>query len=162
MRLVWMWTVAAGLAAAQTGGVSWNLSLKRAVELAISPEGSARIQIAGEALKQAQARSSEARSALLPDVESSFTDQSRTENLRALGLSSSAFAIPIAGFQIPEFVGPFTTVDARVTGNQAVFDFSSTRRFQAAKVAVSAARQATAAQSALAPAIVVLASTADA
>ena len=133
-------------AAAATAGQSvssgpLDLSLQRAVQLAISPEGSARIQISDEALKQAQAQSFEARAALLPDVESSFSDESRTENLAALGLSS--FAIPIPGFEIPKFVGPFTTTDARITGNQAVFDFSSIRRFQASKVAVSAARSDT-------------------
>jgi outer membrane protein len=80
----------------------------------------------------------------LPDVESSFTDQSRTENLAALGLGSlTNLTLPIPGFQFPRFVGPFTTTDARVTGSQSVFDFSSIRRFQAAKVAVSAARSDT-------------------
>jgi outer membrane protein len=132
----------AALAAAQSVAPEpLDLSLKRAVELATSPEGSARIQLAAEALKQAQAQSAEVRAALLPDVESSFTDQSRTENLAALGLNS--FALPIPGFQIPAFVGPFTTTDARITGNQAVFDFSSIRRFQASKIAVSAARSDT-------------------
>ncbi len=131
--------IAAAVAAAQSvPSGPLDLSLKRAVGLALSPEGSARIQISDEALKQAQSRSAQARAALLPDIESSFTDQSRTENLQALGLGN--LALPIPGFQIPAFVGPFTTVDARVTGSQSVFDFSSIRRFQAAKVAVTAAR----------------------
>jgi outer membrane protein len=148
MKLAWSWMLMAAVAvAADQGGNQstprgpLDLSLKRAVALAVSPEGSARIQISGEAVKQAQAQSAEARAALLPDVESSFTDQSRTENLAALGLGSLSF--PSLGFAIPHFVGPFTTVDARVTGSQTVFDFSSIRRFQAAKVGVSAARSDT-------------------
>jgi outer membrane protein TolC len=122
-----------------SGGVSpIPLSLKRAVEIATSREGNANLQIAGEAVKQAQARSAETRAALLPDVESYFTDQSRTQNLAALGIGVRT--IPIPGFVFPTFVGPFTTTDARITGQQSVFDFSSIRRYQASKAGVSAAR----------------------
>jgi len=118
-----------------------KLSLKRAVEVATSHEGSARIQLADEALKQAQARSLESRAALLPTVDGSFTDQSRTENLAALGFNPSIFqSIPIPGFSFPTFVGPFTTVDARVSGSQSVFDFSTIRKYQASKVGISAAK----------------------
>jgi outer membrane protein len=115
-----------------------QLSLKRAVEIAVSPEGNTNIQLSGEALKQAQARSAESRAALLPDVEASLTQQSRTENLAALGLDS--VALPIPGFHFPTFVGPFSTFDARATATQSVFDFSSNRRYQASKVGVSAAK----------------------
>src|SRR5689334_18576622 len=45
-----------------------DLSLKRAVELAISPEGSARVRLAEEALKQSQSRTAQAKAALLPDL----------------------------------------------------------------------------------------------
>ena len=115
------------------------LSFERAVAIAISPEGNTNIQVAGEAVKQAESRSDQSRAALLPDVEASFSDQSRTQNLAALGLSQ-AIVIPIPGFHIPMFVGPFTTMDARVSGSQTLFDFSSIRRFQASKVGVSVAR----------------------
>ena len=141
MRMVWMLmlTGAAALAAddsAQRGPLP--LSLKRAVSIATSPEGNTNIQLAGEALKQAQSKSAEARAALLPDVEAGFTDRSQTVNLAAEGLQN--IAIPIPGFQFPSLVGPFTTMDARLTGQQSVFDFSSIRRFQASKVGVAAAK----------------------
>ncbi len=113
--------------------------MKRAVEMAISPEGNTRIQLTGEALKQAQSKSTQSRAALLPDVEAAFSDQSRTANLAAQGLSK--INLPIPGFQFPTFVGPFTTMDARVTGTQNIFDFSVLRRFQASKVGISAAKQ---------------------
>jgi outer membrane protein TolC len=117
------------------------LSLKRAVEVATSPEGNARIQLSDEALKQARARSLESRAALLPNVDAAFSDQSRTVNLAAQGFSSSLFrSIPIPDFSFPSFVGPFTTVDARVSASQTVFDFSILRKYQAAKVGISAAR----------------------
>jgi len=115
-----------------------QLSLKRAVEIAVSPEGNTNIQLSGEALKQAQARSAESRAALLPDLEASVTQQSRTENLAALGLQS--VVLPIPGFHFPTFVGPFSTFDARATATQSVFDFGSIRRYQASKVGVSAAK----------------------
>ncbi len=116
------------------------LSLKRAVELALAPEGSAQIQISGEALKQAQARSDQARAALLPDISSSLIYRSQTMNLRANGLQ---FNIPVPGysFEFPSLVGPFSVMDARISGSQSIFDFSSIRRFQAARSGTSAARE---------------------
>lgn len=114
------------------------LSLKRAVELAVSPEGNTNIQLSAEALQQARQRSLEARAALLPDVESSVTYQNRTTNLAALGVN---IAVPIPGFHFPQFVGPFSTIDARLTGTQSIFDFGSIRRFQASKAGLSAARK---------------------
>lgn len=138
MRIPYLLLLAATLAVAAD---PVKLSLKRAVDVAVSPEGSARVQLADEALKQAQARALEQRAALLPNVDASFTDQSRTENLAALGFNPALFsAIPIPGFNFNTFVGPFTTVDARVSGSQSIFDFSTIRRYQASKVGVTAAR----------------------
>lgn len=115
------------------------LSLKRAVELALSPEGSTSVQLSDEALKQARERAAESRAALLPDFESYITYQNQTENLAALGFNSRL--IPIPGFTFPSFVPPFSTFDARFTGTQNIFDFGSIRRFQASKAGVSAAKQ---------------------
>jgi outer membrane protein TolC len=133
MRLAWI--LCAAQVASAAGPV--QLSLKRAVEVAVSPEGNTKIQLSGEALKQAQSRSAEARAALLPDLEASLTDRNQTESLAALGIK---IVVPIPNFQFPTFVGPFNTMDARATVTQSVFDFSSIRRFQASKVGVSAAR----------------------
>src|SRR5271157_3635466 len=133
MKLAWI--LCAAQVASAAGPI--ELSLKRAVEVAVSPEGNTRIQLSGEALKQAQSRSAQARAALLPDLEASLTDRDQTANLAAMGIHIS---VPIPGFQFPTFVGPFTTMDARATVTQSVFDFSSIKRFQASKVGVSAAR----------------------
>jgi outer membrane protein TolC len=114
-----------------------QLSLKRAVEIATSPEGNTRIQLSGEALKQAESRSAQARAALLPDLEAAFSEENLTRNLAAQGIT---FVSPIPGFQFPTFVGPFSTMDARITGSQNVLDFSSIRRFQASKVGIAAAK----------------------
>ena len=133
MRLVWI--LCAAQVASAAGPI--ELSLKRAVEVAVSPEGNTKIQLSGEALKQAQSRSAQARAALLPDLEASVTDRNQTESLAAMGIK---IVVPIPNFQFPTFVGPFNTMDARATVTQSVFDFSSIKRFQASKVGVSAAR----------------------
>jgi len=133
MRLAWI--LCAAQVASAAGPI--ELSLKRAVEVAVSPEGNTKIQLSGEALKQAQSRSAQARAALLPDIEASLTDRDQTANLAAMGIH---ITLPIPNFQFPTFVGPFTTMDARATVTQSVFDFSSIKRFQASKVGVSAAR----------------------
>jgi outer membrane protein len=136
MRRAWIFLIAAPLLA--EGPVA--LSLKRAVQIAVSPEGNTNIQLSAEGLKQAQMRSLEARAALLPDVEGSVTTESRTENLAALGIR---VITPIPGFTFPTFVGPFTTFDARATATQSIVDLGALRRLQASKAAVTAARSDT-------------------
>ena len=116
------------------------LSLKRAVQIAIAPEGNAQIRLSAEALKQAQARSGQALAALLPDISSSLSYRNQTLNLKANGLR---FDIPtIAGysFSFPSLVGPFDTMDARLSGSQSIFDISSIRRLQSAHAGISAAK----------------------
>lgn len=113
-----------------------KLTLKQAVDTALSPQGSTRVQLAGEAVEQSKARSGQARGALLPNLDSSLSHQSQTRNLRAFGFE---IASPIPGIAIPSFVGPFTTMDARLTANQSLFDFSAIRRYQAARTGVRAA-----------------------
>ncbi len=137
MRSVLVLAAAAALASAQDRGPI-QLSMKRAVEIATSPEGSTQMQLAGEALKQAQLRSKEARAALLPDLEGAFLYENRTANLAAQGIT--LVHVPFPGVGFPVFVGPFATMDARFSGTQSVFNLSSIRQYQASKAGVSAAR----------------------
>jgi outer membrane protein TolC len=113
-----------------------RLTLQRAVEIATSPEGNARVQLAAEAQRQAQSRSAQVLGAFLPNVESSISEQSVTRNLAALGVR---FSTPIPGFVFPTFVGPFDVFDARATVTQNVLDFSLIRRYQASRAGVRAA-----------------------
>jgi outer membrane protein len=114
------------------------LSLKRAVEIALAPEGSPRVALAEESIRQTQTGIAQARAAFLPDIETSVTDQNETVNLKSYGLS---FQLPPGlGLTIPTFVGPFTNFDARATANQSVFDFSSIRKYQSSKVTVEATK----------------------
>ena len=125
---------AQGLPPAQT---ILPLSLKRAVEIALAPEGSTRVALAQESIKQAESRRAQSRGQLLPDLESSVSDQRQTTNLKAFGFN---LQIPIPGFSFPTIVGPFSVFDAHATASQTVFNFSSIRLYQASKVNVTAAR----------------------
>lgn len=113
------------------------LSLKRAVELALSETGAARVQIAREAVEQARAGSARRRSALLPHIDAMVSEQNQTRNLEAIGLRAEGL------FRPPTLVGPFTTFDARANLNQTIFDFSAIRRFQASRKSVEAAETLT-------------------
>jgi outer membrane protein TolC len=115
-----------------------RLSLKQAVDLALAPDGNTRVKLAVESIRQAEARSAEARASLLPDVEGAISEQSQTRNLKAFGFNFPN--VPILGYSIPTFVGPFDVFDARASVTQSVFDFSSIRGYQAAKVAVEAVK----------------------
>ena len=115
------------------------LTLKRAVEIALAPSGNTRVQLAAESIRIAEARSAEARSALLPNVDGQVSYSDQTRNLEAFGFGFGALS-PLLPFQIPTFVGPFGVFDARLNATQSVFDFSSIRRFQAARTAVQAAK----------------------
>ena len=127
------------MAAAQDRG-PLQLTLKRAVEIATSPEGSTQIQLSGEAVKQAELRSKEARAALLPDVEGAFSYLNRTANLAAQGITLLHGPSPIPGFSFPTFVGPFNTMDARFSAAQSVLNITSIRQYQASKAGISAAK----------------------
>src|SRR5580700_9193229 len=109
------------------------LSLKRAVEIALAPDGSPRVTLAQESIRQAETRRLESRAAFLPDLESSVSDQRETTNLHAYGFGS-LFTFPAGfNFSIPTIAGPFSVFDARATVSQMVFDFSTIRKYQEAK-----------------------------
>ena len=113
-----------------------QLSLKQAVEIALAPEGNTRVQLAQEALKQAEARQAQSRAALLPDLEGYLSDQNQVRNLKAVGIQYPS----IPGIRFPTIVGPFDVFDVRAQVNQTIFDFSTIRRYQASKVAVEASK----------------------
>jgi len=146
-----------------------QLTLKRAVQLALSPEGNTYIQLSDENLRQARSRTAEVRSALLPDIEAQASQTTAMRSLAALGLDLAASdtllgaaknpppctaSAVICGVlntaeaplltdiadKIPRVVGPFNSVDVRARLTQNVFDFSSIRRYQSSRAAFRAAK----------------------
>jgi outer membrane protein TolC len=137
MRLfTFLLLAAAGFAEAAESPAALRLSLRQAVEMALAPDGNARLALTEELARQADTRAGQARSALLPQVESSLAQQNQTRNLAAFGIR---FSLPFPGFELPERVGPFNTFDARVTAAQSLFDLSAIRRWQASRAGVRAA-----------------------
>ncbi len=117
-----------------------RLGLKEAVDLALAPDGSVRLRMAQELARQAELRSAQTRSALLPNLDAYVAEQNQTRNLAAFGIR---IQIPLPGFQMPEMVGPFNVFDARASLTQTIFDFASLRRYQASRAAAAAARSDT-------------------
>ena len=146
-----------------------RLSLKRAVEMALSPEGNTYIQLSDENVRISKARSAEARSAFLPDIEGQAGQATDMRSLSAMGLdlaasttllgaanhpppcTASALVCEILATsekpllddianQIPKVIGPFTSVDIRVRATQSIFDLSNIRRYQSSRAALRATK----------------------
>lgn len=113
-----------------------QLSLKQAVTIALSPEGATRVQLAQEALKQAQTQQTQARAALLPDLEGKLSYQNEVFNLKTIGIQLPS----IPGFVFPTITPSFGVFDVRATASQNVFDYPSILRYRASKKAVDAAK----------------------
>lgn len=124
------------------------LSLEKAVEISVAPQGNRRLAIVRETIAQAEERAKQARAALLPQIEGSVSAANQTRNLAAFG-----FQVRLPGVSIPSFVGPFTVVDYRASATQSILDLAAIRRLSAAKLQrqviaaeVEAARENTIAQ----------------
>src|SRR5436190_859703 len=85
-----------------------QLSLKRAVDIALTPEGSARVALAEQSVRVQETRLGTARAAFFPTLDGSVIERSQTVNLRTFGFD---FQFPIPGFSIPSIVGPFSVFD---------------------------------------------------
>lgn len=114
--------------------------MKRAVEIALAPDGSARVALAEESIAQAQERVTQAKGAFLPNLDTTFSDRRQTTNLRAFGFS---FALPVPGFSLPSLVGPFTVFDARANAQQSLFNLSDIKKYRASQANLAAVRSDT-------------------
>ena len=108
-----------------------QLSMGRAVDIALSPEGSTRVALAEETIVRSETQVTQAKSALLPTIDGTFQARNQTVNLRTFG-----FNFDFPGFSFPSVVGPFTVVDTRAQARWTVLDFSSLRRYRAVKAGV--------------------------
>ncbi|HXP87028.1 MAG TPA: TolC family protein [Bryobacteraceae bacterium] len=114
-----------------------ELSLKRAVDIALTPEGSAKVALAQQSIRQAETRVQQARGAFLPSVDGSVQDRDQTTNLKAFGFN---FALPLPGFALPSIVGPYSVLDARASVQQNVLDFTTLSQYKASKSGVASAK----------------------
>jgi outer membrane protein TolC len=127
--------VCAGNAALQAQTAPVRLSMRGAVERALSAAGNTRIRLDREQVAVAQSRAAEARAALMPSVDGALVHRSQSLNLETFGLPTT-----FGGTRLPNASGPFNVVDVRLTAMQPVFDLGSLRRVRAAAAAIDAAR----------------------
>jgi outer membrane protein len=112
-----------------------QLSLKRAVDIALTPEGSARVALAEQSVRVQETHLGTARAAFFPTVDGSAQERSQTVNLRTFG-----FNFDFPGFSIPSIVGPFSIFDARASAQTTVLDFTTIRKYRASRTGVQAAK----------------------
>jgi outer membrane protein len=112
-----------------------QLSMGRAVDIALSPEGSVKIAMAEQSIVRAETQVSQAKSALMPTIDGTFNARNQTTNLRTFGFN---FSFP--GFTLPNVVGPFTVVDIRPTAKWTVLDFANIRRYRAVQATVDTSK----------------------
>jgi outer membrane protein TolC len=79
-----------------------------------------------QAVRQASGASQVVRSALLPNLNASLSENYLTENLKALGFH---FSFP--GVNLPTIVGPFNYFDARARLTQTVLDLTAINNYRA-------------------------------
>ena len=113
------------------------LSLNRAVEIALTPEGSARVALAEQSIRQAETRVAQAKAAFWPNLDGSVTDRNQTVNLRTFGFD---FDFPALGFSLPGIAGPFNVFDARASAQAQVLDFSTIRKYRASRTSLDATK----------------------
>ncbi len=120
---------------AQESQPKMALSLGKSIEIALAPDGNTKVQLATQAVRQAQARKAQALSALLPNLDASWSARSFTQDLTTMGLQ-----IQTPLFAIPTFIGPVDVYDLRATATQTVFNLSVIRKFQAASAQAAASK----------------------
>jgi outer membrane protein len=112
-----------------------QLSLKRAVDIALTPEGSARVALAEQSVRVSETHVSQARSAFFPNLDGTVNERSQTVNLHTFG-----FNFDFPGFSIPSIVGPFSIFEARASAQVPVLDFTTIRKYRASRTGLDAAK----------------------
>jgi len=112
-----------------------QLSLKRAVDIALTPEGSARVALAEQSVRVSETHVNQARSAFFPNVDGAVNERTQTVNLHTFG-----FNFDFPGFAIPSIVGPFSIFEARASAQVTVLDFTTIRKYQASRTGLQASK----------------------
>jgi outer membrane protein TolC len=112
---------------------SGKLSLRDAIARALEYNlGSVGLSMA---LRQAQGQERVVRSALMPNVNGTLSENVQQTNLRAQGLRISS---PFPGIGIPGVVGPFNYFDLRARLTQTIADMTAMNNYKSAKETVRA------------------------
>jgi outer membrane protein TolC len=141
MRRTWLVLVAVlalvahGPVRADEAPPSRSLTLSEAVALASGQTPA--VAIADLRNREAEARSNQARAALLPSLSGSVQQLDRTFNIRALGFSFPSIpGVPPS----PDLIGPVQEFEARLRASQTLFAPSDWMKWRAARVGVTASR----------------------
>jgi len=127
--------VAHGPARAAEAPPSRSLTLSEAVALASGQTPA--VAIADLRNREAEARSNQARAALLPSLTGSVQQLDRTFNIRALGFSFPSIpGVPPS----PDLIGPVQEFEARLRASQTLFAASDWMKWRASRVGVTASR----------------------
>lgn len=141
MRAISFLAVFTFLAPASFAQGTMQLSLKRAVEIALAPEGSARVELARQSVDLADAHVKQARRAFFPVLDGSLQERNQTANLRSFGFNFEFPVIPgLPPFAIPSFVGPFNVFDTRASAQVPVIDFAMIARVRTQRSGLEAAK----------------------
>ena len=122
----------------QTG--SLQLTLERAIEITLSPQGNVGLRSAAESIQQAEALRGQARAVRRPVVESYVSERNMALNLEAVGIQPEGEES--AALMLPRRVGPFNTLDVRFVARYNLIDPGGKRHEKAAQAGVSVARAA--------------------
>lgn len=112
-----------------------KLTLKRAIEVALVPEGNAQIQLSAQEVAKAKAHADHVHSDLMPELDLNASVQSLSLNLAALGLPTN---ISINGLRLSNFSGTYALMQPKFELQQKIFDFSLRERVKAARTAIGA------------------------
>jgi len=112
-----------------------RLTLAQAIALATA--GHPAVTLAGLRAQEAAARVGQSRAALLPSLGASAFESNRTVNLETFGFS---FPSPPGAPAIPDRIGPFDVVDARLRASQSILDLPAWAKLAASRRGLEASR----------------------
>jgi len=121
-------------AASAAPGAPHRISLAEAVTFAGGQAPP--VTIAESRTQGAEARVTQSRSVLLPDLSGSASQTSRTFAKSTLGITFP----PAPGFSLPDLIGPYDIVDARLHVSQTLFDYAGWESWQASRTSAAASR----------------------
>ena len=131
-------TVSGAAQEANSSSATLALTMKEAIEAALSPQGSVAVQLAEESVRIAESYLQQSDAMRMPTVDGYLSPQNRSINLDAVGVRLNDDA-EAAGITLPRSVGPFTTTDVRLRARYDLLNLGVKRAIQAASTQVSAA-----------------------